>query len=255
LSEIVKTLKKGEQLSPRTVCITFDDGVRNTYEVAFPILLSMKVPATVFLVTGAMDTEKPIWTDLVACLISQYGGKKLTLSGNGMKRTFVTGTENEKVAALSLLKRWLKAVPDAERERIVEALSRMVPAPEERSMMTWDEAREMAASGIEFGAHTVSHPILSRVDGGVLEKEIQGSKQRIEEMTGKPVTLFAYPNGEKEDFDARAVSVLQANGFSAACTTMVGINRDIEEPFLLKRIPGFEEPLGMLAFRLLGYRG
>ena len=121
-------------------------------------------------------------------------------------------------------------------------------------MMTWDQVKVLSKAGIEFGAHTVSHPILSRTSDAALEREIMESKQRIEEMTNQKVSLFAYPNGERGDFDQRAIDCLKNNGFIAACSTIYGVNKGIEERFALKRIPAFKQPLGALGCRLVGLR-
>ncbi|MBI4436485.1 MAG: glycosyltransferase [Candidatus Omnitrophica bacterium] len=257
LGEVVDTLSRGKRVPRRTVSLTFDDGIRNTFSVAFPALSAMKLPATVFLTTGAMDDQRPLWTDCVTSLVSRFEGETLTLGGNGIERRFPTKTVWEKITTLKALKEWLKRLPDPERNTLVEKLAQMTPTffhQDGARMMTWEEAKVMSQAGISFGAHTISHPILSKMSNGMLEKEIVGSKERIEAMTGQRVTLFAYPNGEAGDFDERAIGALKANGFTAACTTLYGVNRDFQEPFILKRVPAYEEPFSTLACRLLGYR-
>jgi peptidoglycan/xylan/chitin deacetylase (PgdA/CDA1 family) len=103
----------------------------------------------------------------------------------------------------------------------------------------------MAAAGIEFGAHTRTHPILSRVTSAEeLADEIAGSKRQIELQLGRPVDHFCYPNGSNEDFGADAVAAVRAAGFRTAVTTEKGINYPGAAGFRLVRIgvePGLDQ--------------
>ncbi len=257
LGEVVTALLEGKTLPQRTVCLTFDDGVRDTFTNAFPVLLRLGLPATVFLTTGAMDGQRAIWTDLVASVVAGYEQPSLSVSGNGILRRFQTDTQENKVQTISSLKGWLKGMPNEERLRVLRELEKAAPPSLIRKndfMMTWDQVKAMGKAGIEFGAHTVSHPILSRMEKDDLEKEIVLSKDRIEAVTGQRISLFAYPNGEEGDFDQRAIDLLKMNGFVAAFSTIYGINKGMEDPFVLKRIPAFEQPLASFGCRLAGYK-
>jgi peptidoglycan/xylan/chitin deacetylase (PgdA/CDA1 family) len=90
-------------------------------------------------------------------------------------------------------------------------------------MLTPDMVVNLDRNGVEIGAHTVTHPILTSLDCNTARAEIVGSKEYLEALLGKPVPLFAYPNGKAGiDFDASHVSILRENGFAAAFTTVVG---------------------------------
>ena len=102
--------------------------------------------------------------------------------------------------------------------------------------MRWEEVREAAAGGIEFGAHTRSHPILSRLGGeDELHAEIAGSKRRIEEQLGSEVDHFCYPNGSLTDFTPAAVQAVHAAGFRTATTTVPGFVTAGADALLLSR--------------------
>ena len=91
---------------------------------------------------------------------------------------------------------------------------------------------------IEFGAHTRTHPILSRLETDAkLDDDIAGSKRRIEEALGRPVKHFCYPNGRPEDVDDRAVECVKHAGFETAVVTSQGFNFRGADRFRLKRIP------------------
>ena len=111
--------------------------------------------------------------------------------------------------------------------------------------MRWEEAREVAAGGIELGAHTRTHPILSRVESPEeLTEEIGGSKRRIEAQLDRAVDHFCYPNGSNQDFNAAAVAAVEAAEYRTSVTTEPGLNFPAADRFRLLRIgvePGLEE--------------
>lgn len=144
----------------------------------------------------------------------------------------------------ALLVSALKRVPNRDRLAFLDALPRMLgveipPEPPASSApLTWEWAREMAANGIEFGAHTRTHPIVSRLeDAAALRDEIEGSKRRIEVALGRPVRHFCYPNGRPEDISPAAVDCVRRAGFETAVITETGVNLPGADPLLLKRIP------------------
>ena len=99
-------------------------------------------------------------------------------------------------------------------------------------LLSWPEVREMSAAGITFGSHTRTHPDLTRLPASVVEEEMVASKRAIEDATGLPVLLFAYPYGA---YDAR-VQALASTHFRVACSTRLGFIRQGSDPFALERI-------------------
>jgi len=115
--------------------------------------------------------------------------------------------------------------------------------------VSWDRVREMLGHGIEFGAHTKTHPILSRIaDKREQREEIEGSKLRVEQETGIPVLHFAYPNGLADDYDSDVVELVERARFQTAVTLQGGLNLLGENPYLLRRI-GVGLRLPKLEFR------
>ena len=100
----------------------------------------------------------------------------------------------------------MKGLPQIEKQvyaqRLPEALGVSVPEGFfKKLMMNWDQVREMHKGGIEFGAHTMHHPILTRISLDQVRAEVEGSKSRIEKELGEPVLSFAYPNGQSSDLN------------------------------------------------------
>ena len=105
--------------------------------------------------------------------------------------------------------------------------------------LTWDQVRTMTATGIEMGAHTQSHPILTRVSLAQARQELEGSKNRIEAEINQPVKLFAYPNGLSTDFNADLQTILAQLNFAAAFTLLPGPTQPAEaqqKPLAIRRI-------------------
>jgi peptidoglycan/xylan/chitin deacetylase (PgdA/CDA1 family) len=140
---------------------------------------------------------------------------------------------------------------EADRLQLVSELPELLDAdlpaqvPPEYRPLSWDEVRSLAAAGVEFGAHTRTHPILSAVpDAEQLRDEIAGSKARIEAELARPLEHFCYPNGRAVDIGPSAVAAVRDAGFRTAVTAEAGLNYPREDPFLLRRIgadPGLEE--------------
>ncbi len=102
-----------------------------------------------------------------------------------------------------------------------------VPQP-----LTWDQVKEMHAGGIEFGSHTLTHPMLSRIPLSQVRQEVRDSKRFMEDILSAPVRFFCYPRG---DFSAAVRHIVQDEGYAAACTIRPGVNDLKTDVFTLKR--------------------
>jgi peptidoglycan/xylan/chitin deacetylase (PgdA/CDA1 family) len=228
LSAAAERLRDGRLNAP-TAAITFDDGFQNTRDVAFPILREAGLPATVFLITSLVGTDSIPWF----CRLHQAlgGATRPAVEWNGL--CLALSGPDTRVRAGTALRRHLKRLrqPDllAEVRGIVAALGadpdgRAEPGSPFR-MLTREAVGEMAASGlIEFGGHTHTHAILSRLTPDEQRDEIERSLNAVRHLTGRPCTLFAYPNGKSEDFDGETVEILASAGVRTAVTAVSGPN-------------------------------
>jgi len=138
----------------------------------------------------------------------------------------------------------MKTLPQAEKieyvQRLPMALNVSVPAGFfKKLMMDWDQVREMQRAGIEFGAHTMHHPILTRISLDEVRAEVEGSKSRIEKELGQPALSFAYPNGQSSDLNDEIESIVANTGIRAAFTLLNGPSSQDEvkrDPFAIRRI-------------------
>ncbi len=214
-------------LPPYALAITFDDGYRNMYEYAFPVLKEYAIPATMFLATDFVFNKQPLWVDRLEYAIG-----------------YSSGSREEKIARDQTLRDTFKTISQEEKERRLRDLEnaarvtcadfegeRAVYAP-----LSVEEIREMQRHEITFGAHTKSHPILSRVSAAQAADEVRGSKEILERECGTISSVFAYPNGQREDWNDEIENIVKESGFSSALTTIEGVNTSETNVFRLRRM-------------------
>ncbi len=225
-------------LPPRAVAITFDDGYRDNYEYAFPLLKKHDVSATIFLTTGAIGSNYVLWHDRIFDAFRFTQKSHVTLSAFQNSELQLHSEQTKRSALAAILARAKRSAP-AERDRLIEELESKlapdIPAGFRTPMLSWEQVREMKGRGIDFGSHSVTHPIVSRIDRSQLWLELSASKLEIEKQIQSSVTLFAYPNGQRSDFNNEAKAMLKELGYQAALTTIRGFNTCFVDPFELRR--------------------
>ena len=252
VEELSARLRDGT--APRNaLAITFDDGYRDNLTHAAPILRSLGLPATIFVVTGHIDSPHALWFDRLALAFKSATARQVELMDG---RVFPLATVTGRLAALDAARAHLKQVPDDERspslEHLIQALK---PTPErpKRLMLSWDEVVALRGLGFTIGAHTITHPIMSRLTPSQVRSEVHGSKATIEKALGSPVQAFAYPNGQPEDYNEAVTDVVREAGFTCAVTTNRGLN-DADTPVLeLRRGGPWEEHVPTYALKLAYY--
>ncbi len=213
LEEIVEASLNGGPLPRGTVAITFDDGFADNFDFAYPILRRHRVPATIFLIAGSVERGRLPWPERVVYLLQNTDRTVLDIT-LPEPRVFPLDSQGQRLEALSTLLGLLKNCPNDVRRRAVEELEAALSVgPDQGKMLIWEQCRLMARSGITFGAHTLTHPILPRTDPVEVQSEVSESKTWIEEQLGCRVRYFAYPNDET---CPEAVQAVKDAGFEAA---------------------------------------
>ena len=253
LAELVDRMTSGE-VPPRSIAITFDDGYRDNYEQAFPILRKLGFPATIFLATGPIETGLSLWHDRVFNAFERAGNHPLEISGRTLLMSPLDARRQTLREVLSLL----RSVGPPERNDLVHTIESqtgefLLPGAGAQ-MLSWSQIEEMAACGIAFGAHTVTHPNLTLLSRAAAEEEIRASRAAIETRLCSTVDQFAYPNGTRRDFNDSIQQILREQGFRCAVTTIWGGNDFRSSPFELKRIGFWSADPDLLALRLAWYR-
>jgi CelD/BcsL family acetyltransferase involved in cellulose biosynthesis/peptidoglycan/xylan/chitin deacetylase (PgdA/CDA1 family) len=248
----------GEKYS---VAITFDDGYRDNFLKAFPVLNKLEMPATIFLATGSIQSSELPWYDQISWAFKLTTRPRFSLADVGGPEANL----NQRSAVLQAMGNtlaWLRTIDDEKRRtfipRIFEELGVSARLSVPNPMLSWDEIKQMSKQKITFGAHTISHPALSRTNSTRLETEIVGSKNQIEEALDLPVRHFAYPFGQPSDVSDEAKKIVQRAGFSSAVTTVWGFNRPGDDLYDLKRFSprsnAWDSDLAKMAMKLDWYR-
>lgn len=251
LADAVAGLEQGT-LPPRALVITFDDGYADNAQVALPILQRCGLVASFFVSSGFLDGGR-MWNDSVIEIVRACARSELDLAFLGQGRCSLAGPQEKTGAILTLLSA-IKYLTLGERE---EAISRLlaasgVPALPGDLMMRSEQVRELHRAGMEIGAHTVNHPILTTLTPAQAEGEISSGRNRLQEIIDAPVELFAYPNGKPmRDYDQSHVALLRRLGFRAAVSTAPGVARVGDGLFELPRFTPWGRSLGTWATRLL----
>ena len=215
--------------------ITFDDGWADTYSRAFPGLKANSLPAVVFLATGAIGTSGGFWVERVKRAWKTPPCRERLLSAANNNGSL--GATPNGDAALEDFVEWLKRMPAAKREAILERGLLADPgagsAQQVDAMLTWEQAREMSRAGVEIGAHTVNHPLLTYEDPLSIERELALSKRTLEEKLGAQVRAFAYPNG---DWNEQVREQVEKTGYRCAFTTHPAWHHGRENSYAISRV-------------------
>ncbi|MCP4748551.1 MAG: polysaccharide deacetylase family protein [Desulfobacteraceae bacterium] len=178
LFSAVENLSSRQTISKDHVAISFDDGFKDNYQNAFPVMMQHNCCATIFLLSGKI------------------------------------GNSDE--------------------------------------FLNIEEINKMKAKGMEFGSHTVNHPILSDLNEKEILKELDQSKNDLEMILGSKINLFAYPKGKKKHYNESVKRILHKVGYKAAFTTENGALEKGDNLYELKRIGIRQCPLYVFKVRLSG---
>lgn len=249
VKEAVRRRRTGA-LSPRSLCITFDDGYANNAEIAVPELARRGIAATFFVASG-YTRGLNMWNDQVIEAVRR-APDGFDLAELGL-RACVLGDDQSRIVAIGLLLAAFKYRPPAERARCVarlcEATQMSAPGP---LMMNESQVRAVADAGMEVGAHTVSHPILTSLPEDEARREIVHGKGQLEDMIGRPVVSFAYPNGRpKTDYRRTHVDMVRAAGYESAVSTAWGSVRADSDVLQLPRVVPWDRTRARYLMRLM----
>jgi len=240
LSEIADCIANAKPLPSRAAAVTIDDGFRDAFEIAFPLLRANRVPATLFVITDFVDGKIWLWTDKLRFLTSRVPSGSARIKFRGYDNSFKLDGTFSRLAAADSVNSFLKTLRDNDKDAAIEeiAANLNISLPDlptdEFGPVSWDQAIEMDRAGIEVGSHTITHPILPNLSDEHLERELTGSRVRLETVLGRKSNLFCYPNGS---YDHRARLAVAKAGYECAVTTEPGLVDSQSDPLALCRIP------------------
>ena len=247
LDDWLRAARAGEEL-PRMACaLTFDDGWRDNFEYALPVLEQQRVPATIFLVSSYTGTAREFWPNrlgrLLSAATSQPGSVEFPerlrhliapVLEDVRRRGIIRNTDVDRAIAATK-----QLVEDEIRDLIAHSAGPEGTPPGGRDVLNEEEIRAMGRSGlVRFGSHTRTHYRLRGVvPPEILKSEIVESRAEIAATCGQPVNIFCYPNG---DLSESAAGVVRQH-YLGAVTTEKGWHSARRDPFLIRRIGVHED--------------
>lgn len=220
VSELLAAYRGGRRLRPRSVLITFDDAYRNFAELAWPVLRRHRLPVTLFVPTAFPDNpEQLFWWDRLRHALTATPRRDQIETPSG---SMLLATAAQRRRAYKRLRAIIETLPHTEAVAWTYRLCAELGASEpEHEVLSWDELRRLAAEGVTLGAHTQTHPLLSRVSPQQARDEALGSLIDLRREIGRVLPIFAYPSGQ---FNDQVVDSLRTAGFLLAFTTVRGTN-------------------------------
>ncbi len=243
LTDAVDQLYTGK-LPRRAVCVTFDDGYADNFEVALPILRKHGIPATLFVATGYLDGGR-MWNDTVTESIRRSSHTTLNMPDLDLLDQSLKTVADRAIAARKAVLAIRRLAHDERLQRTASLAEDIGAELPDNMMLTSKQLLELHKAGVEIGAHTVSHPILTRLDSQSALDEIRDSRNQLRELTGAEVRGFAYPNGQPGvDYDQTHVSAVAQCGFKYAVSTARGSSNQHDSRFEMPRLdPWDSNPL------------
>jgi peptidoglycan/xylan/chitin deacetylase (PgdA/CDA1 family) len=243
LRVLVELMNSGASLPERTVAVTFDDAFANVFHHGYPTLARYDIPATLFLTTGYIDTDRVIWADQLELLVDAWPTESWPVRLGSDDRRLPMGTAAQRVEALVEVKRYLKRAPETEKREIVDRLvgsfdvATAARSSENYVNLTWTQVATLDRDPlIELGGHTVNHQILSLIDVEEAHAEIHGACTTLTERLGHPIDLFSYPEGQAHHYNQAVIDLLRAEGVICSPSATPGSNPPGSDPFHFRRV-------------------
>lgn len=242
IDELIDNLKKGHKLPKRAVALTFDDGYANNFTVATPLLEKYKIPATLFVTTGQVDSNREFWWDIL---------EQLILCGNPINESALRETkafgkielqeilssktpENQYMAIWTQLYSWDEKAKIHFLNLLSSITGKKIITRSSYRPLTLNELVCMGQNSYwEIGAHTVSHQSLANLSSKFQEIEIIDSKNFVESILKKKIQYFSYTHG---CYSLITSSIANNAGFLAAFTTKFDTVNNSTDLMLLPRL-------------------
>ncbi len=203
LAELADQLESGTAIDPGRFVVTFDDGWLDNYEFALPVLTKLDIPATIFLSTDFIDSDKKFWfIQARQAWMSLDRGSFQEILDNLQRETAPSEIDSATlIADFDSFAEFVKKLAPDTADKLLKQMNPLISAELEniRWVVNWEEIARMASNGIDLGSHGQSHTILTALDKDQVETELTSSRRILEEKTSRAVDLLAYPNGNSDE--------------------------------------------------------
>jgi peptidoglycan/xylan/chitin deacetylase (PgdA/CDA1 family) len=247
LDEWLHRAREGLQLPKLACAITFDDGWRDNYEFALPVLAKHQAPATIFLVSSYVGTVQRFWPNRLISLLdkafAEPGSVDFPEPLRGIVGPMLVRAELRGALLADDIDRAIQGAKGLDEEQIrslVEETGKSCgDSAGATEILSWSDVAQMAATGlVRFGSHTMTHLRLGgKISSQELEREIAGSRSELRDTSGQEIDLFCYPNGE---ISPEALESVRRH-YLGAVTTRKGWHAAGRDPHLIPRIGVHED--------------
>ncbi|MEO5954427.1 MAG: polysaccharide deacetylase family protein [Nitrospiraceae bacterium] len=222
LRELYTRLSQGGETVHKAVAFTIDDGYFDHADVAAPIFAEYGCPVTTFVTTGFLDGQLWFWWDQIEHIFESAKRSNFTVSMGDTRVQYAMVTPGMAKQSHDAFTHWCKTLKAEERQVAIAQLAMAAEVelprrpPPRYAPMTWDALRSAEKKGMEFGPHTVTHPILTQSSDDQAKIEISQSWEKLSKEAHRPVPIFCYPNGQWSDFSDREIHAVRAAGMVGA---------------------------------------
>jgi len=245
--ELSKLVFEKKEIPDNTIVLTIDDGYKNFYETAFPLLKKYNIKATFFVTSGFINQDLWLWPDQLKWLLNN---KKNTLSKISLlKKDFIFS--GDEIEDWQQINDFCLSINEELKYQVINELSVLLEkklpnrAPDKFASCSWKQLQEMQEWGIEIGGHSVTHPSLGQVSLEQAKYEIQMSLIDINQQLGSMHRTFCYPNGQPDDYNNDIKVLVKKAGYINAVTAF-NDSLNITLPFSWRRFDGGNDKKGYL---------
>ena len=258
LTDILDHLQSGKRVPSNYVAITFDDGYRDNWETALPILKEAGMTATFFPTVDVVENGEPFFYDVIHAIVQKSDMPEIHVKIKGREKVFSLKNPQDKEDAILRIVLEIRKERPEERREFIETLRDAcavrgnIKDNLKDLYMTISHVRDLERNGMEIGSHTLTHPNLPTLTENELAREVENSKKRLETILGKSIKGFSYPFGKRANFNDQVLSKTRGAGYKYAVSTEYGKVSGNTDMFLLPRIGVRNASLCRLKVNLMG---
>jgi peptidoglycan/xylan/chitin deacetylase (PgdA/CDA1 family) len=237
LKDAVKQLTHGQLNTKMQIVLSFDDGYRDNYEIVYPILKKMGIPAVFFIIANYINSNSLLWDVEIAKILSENRKRNKVKIANQIIKESIFQSRDAYI--ISVIKK-IKALTHRVRQEVLDSIREYRDRNEmtgywDNCFMSWDNLKIIAENGIEIGSHGLNHYSLSMLPLEDAIYEINQSKKIIEHHINSKCSHFAFPYGARGDFNETLIDYIRQAGYQSCLLNIQGYNRITNDLFRLKR--------------------
>lgn len=228
LDDVKERLLRNRTAQKPFAVFTLDDGYKDNRDFAYPVFKRHNAPFTIYIPAAYADGHGELWWLALEEALRRLS--RVEIERDGRTQSFSLATDAEKNAAFHEIYWWLRGMDEVEARTVVRDLAGKagfdLGALCRDLIMSWDEIRALGQDPlVTFGAHTVHHFALAKLQSEKCRREIAESVTRLADELGRPVRHFSYPYGDEGSAGEREFDIARELGIETAVTTRKGLIR------------------------------